>query len=72
MCRTRLFDEYCLLPRTLALNKYFLTRGFLLSGVSTTQIIPGEEPEEMHHGRWNPEKEKYLNCSFLTLGFSDS
>ncbi|KAL1966010.1 hypothetical protein VTN77DRAFT_4950 [Rasamsonia byssochlamydoides] len=46
---TRLFDKYCLFDRVLALNDYFLMRGYRLSATSTIQINPGEKTQLWHH-----------------------
>ncbi|KAL2011438.1 hypothetical protein VTN00DRAFT_4156 [Thermoascus crustaceus] len=47
--KTRMFDKYCLMDRILALNDYFLMRGYGLSATSTIQINPGEKPQMFHH-----------------------
>ena len=61
--RTRVFDKFCILPRVLALNDYFLEPTYQISVMHTIQINPGEVPQDLHHGQWKrlrllPDTEK--------------
>lgn len=47
--KTRVFDKFCMLPRVLALNDYFLDSGYLLSAFHTITINPGEKAQALHH-----------------------
>ncbi|KAH8688827.1 hypothetical protein BGW36DRAFT_309502 [Talaromyces proteolyticus] len=47
--KTRKFDKCCLFDRVLALNDYFLMKGYCLSATSSIQINPGEKPQMLHH-----------------------
>lgn len=47
--KTRVFDKFSILPRVLALNDYFLDRGYLLSAFHTISINPGEKSQALHH-----------------------
>jgi hypothetical protein len=49
--RTRVFDKFCILPRVLALNEYFLDPGYMISAFHTIQINPGEKAQELHYGK---------------------
>ena len=48
--RTRVFDKFCILPRVLELNDYFLDEGYMVSAVHSIQINPGEKAQQLHHG----------------------
>lgn len=48
--RSRKFDKCCVFDRVLALNEYFLMKGYTISATSTIQINPGEKPQLFHHG----------------------
>jgi hypothetical protein len=43
-------DKFCILPRVLALNDYFLDPGYQVSAFHSIQINPGEKAQELHHG----------------------
>ena len=45
-----MFDKFCLLPRVLALNDYFLDPGYMISVLHSIQINPGEKAQALHHG----------------------
>ncbi|GAM43660.1 hypothetical protein TCE0_060f18649 [Talaromyces pinophilus] len=47
--RSRKFDKCCVFDRVLALNEYFLMKGYTISATSTIQINPGEKPQLFHH-----------------------
>lgn len=47
--KSRKFDKCCLFDRVLALNEYFLMKGYTISATSTIQIEPGEQPQLFHH-----------------------
>lgn len=47
--KSRVFDKFTLLPRVLALNDYFLDKGYLLSAFHSISINPGEAAQPLHH-----------------------
>ncbi|KAH6692245.1 phytanoyl-CoA dioxygenase family protein [Plectosphaerella plurivora] len=47
--KSRVFDKFIIHPKVEALNGYFLDPGFLLSNFQSINILPGEEPQTLHH-----------------------
>ncbi|KAI9713446.1 MAG: hypothetical protein M1820_000828 [Bogoriella megaspora] len=47
--KSRKFDDFCIIPRVLALNDYFLDPGYMISVLQTIQINPGEKAQPLHH-----------------------
>lgn len=47
--KTRVFDDFTIIPRVLALNDYFLDPGYQITSFHTIQINPGEAGQELHH-----------------------
>jgi len=61
--KTRVMDKFCILPRVLALNDYFLDPGYLLSAFHTISINPGEAKQALHHD------DGYINMARPRLPF---
>jgi outer membrane protein assembly factor BamA len=46
--KSRVFDKFALHPDVLALNDFFLDRGYLLNSFQSINIQPGEQPQTLH------------------------
>lgn len=47
--KSRIFDKFALHPDVLALNDYFLDRGYLLTSFQSINIESGEAPQTLHY-----------------------
>lgn len=47
--KSRVFDKFTMHPDILALNDYFLDEGFLINAFMSINILPGEDPQALHH-----------------------
>lgn len=47
--KSRVFDKFTIHPSVVALNKYFMDPGWLLSVIHSISIQPGEKPQTLHH-----------------------
>jgi ectoine hydroxylase-related dioxygenase (phytanoyl-CoA dioxygenase family) len=47
--RSRVFDEFIVIPRVLALNDYFLDPGYQISSFHTITINPNSPAQPIHH-----------------------
>lgn len=47
--KSRVFDKFTMHPDVMSLNDHFLDEGFLINAFMSINILPGEDPQALHH-----------------------